>query len=224
MVHVEGEHCPHVVHTCLTWLDDETLPYARCAEYRVPSECRSERTRMSFCIDRTEYTPPEQDRPLNHQSYHLGHKLCGSQGKRLCTEEEWNFACEGEAMQPYPYGFSREPKCNQDREDLFEENPRRQVLRDLRDPPASRAECVSPFGVFDMVGNLDEPVVRSGQGAAYPFRSALKGGWWMPGRNRCRAATTAHDEFYKGIQVGVRCCSDLVEAVHAAPSANGKAG
>ena len=44
-----------------------------------------------------------------------GSKICQAQGKRLCTEREWNFACEGEEMRPYPYGWSREPKCNQDR-------------------------------------------------------------------------------------------------------------
>jgi len=35
----------------------------------------------------------------------------------------------------------------------------------------------------------------------------LKGGWWMPARNRCRPATTAHDDYYKDIQVGTRCCA-----------------
>ncbi len=34
-----------------------------------------------------------------------------------------------------------------------------------------------------------------------PWQSALKGGWWLPGRNRCRPATTAHDEHYRGTRV-----------------------
>jgi len=42
------------------------------------------------------------------------------------------------------------------------------------------------------------------------FRSALKGGWWMPARNRCRPATTAHDNFFKELQIGIRCCSNIV--------------
>jgi hypothetical protein len=39
-------------------------------------------------------------------------------------------------------------------------------------------------------------------------RSTMKGAWWLPGRNTCRAATTGHGETYEGSQVGVRCCKD----------------
>jgi hypothetical protein len=31
-----------------------------------------------------------------------------SLGKRLYREAEWNFACEGEAMLPYPTGLERD--------------------------------------------------------------------------------------------------------------------
>ena len=44
--------------------------------------------------------------------------------------------------------------------------------------------------------------------ASEGFHNALKGGWWMAARNRCRPATTAHDDYYKDIQIGVRCCAD----------------
>ena len=115
-------------------------------------------------------------------------------------------------MQPYPYGFERRPVCNQDRYDLYEHGRQRTTLRDLREPSTARPACVSPFGVFNMAGNLDEPVRRH-DGAA-PFDNALKGGWWMPSQNRCRFATTAHDDFYQGIQVGVRCCSSLAPAAN----------
>jgi formylglycine-generating enzyme len=53
---------------------------------------------------------------------------------------------------------------------------------------------------------MDEPVAREGFEKNQPFRNALKGGWWMPARNRCRPATTAHDDYFKDIQIGVRCC------------------
>jgi formylglycine-generating enzyme required for sulfatase activity len=110
-------------------------------------------------------------------------------------------------MRPYPYGFAREPICNYDRSDLYEMQKGKQVLKDLRAPSGSLDKCVSPFGVFDMAGNVDEPTVRQ-QGASEGFHNALKGGWWMAARNRCRPATTAHDDYYKDIQIGVRCCAD----------------
>jgi formylglycine-generating enzyme required for sulfatase activity len=208
MVLVDGSYCKEPVHECRKWLDDPKLPFARCGEYAEPARCRGERIDLRFCIDKHEHTEPGERLPLNHQSFVLGAKICKDLGKRLCTESEWNFACEGETMQPYPYGWSRRPVCNQDRTDLYQMVGGKQTLRDLRRAPEELPECVSPFGVYDMVGNLDEPVRREDRGAWHPFRNALKGGWWMAGRNRCRPATTAHDEYYKDIQIGIRCCAD----------------
>lgn len=209
MVLVEGEYCTEVRHDCVKWLDDPKLPYARCKEYAQPARCVGQRIAQRFCIDRHEYTAPGDDKPLNWQSFVTGSRLCKSLGKRICTESEWNFACEGEEMRPYPYGWTREPKCNQDREDLYEPNPRRQILKDNRMASEALSECVSPFGVYNMVGNLDEPVLREIARFNPPYRNGLKGGWWMAARNRCRPATTKHDDHYNDIQVGVRCCGDL---------------
>ncbi|HEX3774119.1 MAG TPA: SUMF1/EgtB/PvdO family nonheme iron enzyme [Polyangiaceae bacterium] len=207
MVLVEGEYCTDVLQTCNRWLDDESLPFARCAEYQSPARCVGARVKQRFCIDRYEYTAPGDSLPLNYQSFEKASTVCTDLGKRICTESEWNFACEGEDMRPYPYGFSREAVCNQDRSDLYEPNPHYQVLADRREPATARPECVSPFGVYNMAGNMDEPVRREGSAHVEPYRNALKGGWWMAARNRCRPATTAHDDNYKDIQVGVRCCA-----------------
>lgn len=206
MVLVEGSYCTDVRQDCTRWLDDASLPFARCAEYSHHSRCVGKRVPMRFCIDRREYTPPGEKLPLNQASYDIATKTCQGLGKRICTDNEWNFACEGEDMLPYPYGYERQPVCNQDQTDLFEKNPHMQVLRDLRAPSDAYPACTSPFGVENMTGNMDEPVAREGFENNQPFRNALKGGWWMPARNRCRPATTAHDDYFKDIQIGVRCC------------------
>jgi len=206
MALVDGEYCTDVLQPCARWLDDEKLPFARCSEFHEPSRCIGTRVKLRFCIDRYEYTAPGEDLPLNYQSFQKSNALCVSLGKRLCTESEWTFACEGEEMRPYPYGFTRAPKCNQDRTDLYEVNPHRQILADRRERADARPECVSPFGVYNLAGNMDESVLREGKEHVDPFRNALKGGWWMAARNRCRPATTAHDDYYKDIQVGTRCC------------------
>ena len=207
MVLVEGQYCTATFQSCARWLDDEHLPFARCNEFHNPSRCIGTRVPLRFCIDRYEYTAPGEDLPLNYQSFQKSSAVCASLGKRLCTESEWTFACEGEEMRPYPYGFVRAPKCNQDRSDLYEVNPHRQILADRRERADARPECVSPFGVYNMAGNMDESVLREGKDHIDPFRNALKGGWWMAARNRCRPATTAHDDYYKDIQVGTRCCA-----------------
>jgi hypothetical protein len=207
MVLVEGSYCTQVRQVCKRWLDDPSLQYARCAEYEPEAKCAGKRVPMRYCIDRYEAAASGGDElPANQLSYVKGAKLCKSQGKRLCLESEWNFACEGEEMRPYPYGWSREPKCNQDRADLYTGGGK--DLKDNRQPRDANPECASPFGVMNMVGNVDETVARDGAQHNHPFRNALKGGWWMAGRNRCRPATTAHDDYYEDIQVGVRCCAD----------------
>jgi sulfatase modifying factor 1 len=206
MALVDGSYCTDVRQDCNRWLDDEALPFARCAEYSHRSRCVGKRVSLRFCIDRQEYTPPGQKLPLNQASFEIASKTCKSLGKRICTDNEWTFACEGEDMLPYPYGYERKAVCNQDRMDLFEKNPHMQVLRDLREPADAHPECVSPFGAENMTGNMDEPTAREGFEKNAPFRNALKGGWWMPSRNRCRPATTAHDDNFRDIQIGVRCC------------------
>jgi formylglycine-generating enzyme required for sulfatase activity len=120
-------------------------------------------------------------------------------------ESEWTFACEGEAMQPYPYGWTRAAgQCNADHVDLLAPgHPSR--LKDERDPVGAHPSCKSPFGVLDMAGNVAEWVSVDGR----PEGSAVvqKGNWWQPGKHACRDAQAGHDRFYKGAETGVRCCS-----------------
>lgn len=204
MVLVEGNYCPDVQLNCKRYLDPKGRYHEfRCAEY-APSACRSAARRpMRFCIDRGEYVPPGETLPANHQSFRQAETVCGSLGKRVCQESEWNFACEGEEMRPYPYGFTRDADaCNADRTDIMNASGK---LRDLRAPPGSHPRCASPFGVLDLAGNLEEFVAIDG---TRPVRPAMKGAYWQPSRNFCRAAQTAHDGGYRGTETGFRCCSD----------------
>ncbi len=207
MVLVEGEYCPNVRQHCLSYLDEGGTFMAknRCKQFDEHPECLSkEREHRRFCIDRDEYVPSGAELPIVDQSWTTTRELCESLGKRLCFESEWVFACEGEGMLPYPYGFARNAKlCNHDQQNLSD---RRGKMRDLRVRPDSRPGCTSPFGVRNMVGNVDEWAYRDG--FVKPWRAALKGGWWLAGRNNCRAATTGHDEYYNGPQTGVRCCAN----------------
>ena len=65
-----------------------------------------------------------------------------------------------------------------------------------------------------MSGNVEEWATQDAlaQAVATPGkaldRSTMKGAWWLPGKNTCRAATTGHGETYEGPQMGVRCCKD----------------
>ena len=132
MVLVAGEYCPSVRQTCKRWMDPPG-PYQdyRCAEYAA-SVCLAPRVHERFCIDREEYVKPGDALPLAHQSWTTATAICESRGERLCKESEWQFACEGEEMLPYPYGLSRDSTaCNIDQMNLGKPQA---GLNDLRAP------------------------------------------------------------------------------------------
>jgi formylglycine-generating enzyme required for sulfatase activity len=141
--------------------------------------------------------------------------LCRGRGRRLCTETEWTFACEGEAMLPYPYGFVRDASaCTIDH---FARSPNRALLNNPftsmeevarvyeASASGSRERCASPFGAMDMTGNVDEWVLNE---TRIPFASSLMGGFWGHVRTRCRASTRTHGETFRYYQIGFRCCAD----------------
>lgn len=212
MVHVHGAHCLEVTQRCLEHIEDPRQnPFARCRRFEEPTVCKSERVKMSFCIDKLEMAG-EDGLPLADKSFTDAKQLCEQVGKRLCAEREWLFACEGEEARPYPYGFERTRGiCNLDiTEDLV---TNKGLLTDHRQPVTANPQCISPFGVQNMVGNIDEWVVLEKPHWSTKIRgksmiSGLKGGWWGPLRNRCRPTTVDHDEIYHELQTGVRCCKD----------------
>jgi formylglycine-generating enzyme required for sulfatase activity len=222
MVLVEGDYCPQLGHVCLKRLDG---PVERCAEYAAPPICDGPTQKKRFCIDRFEYPNLEGVRPVVMVNWVEAKGACEAEGKRLCTGSEWTLACEGTERVPYPYGYSRDSTaCNIDRPHpdvdgaaLLE--PRAvasEVARlDQRVSSGQMPRCKSSYGVQDMTGNVDEWVTNEkhfgpppADGSERPFISALKGGYWGPVRNRCRATTTAHDEWFRYYEVGFRCCGE----------------
>ncbi len=202
MVRATGRYCIDLEHTCLTWIDPEKAIVRRCAEYKPGTACRKDAYReMDFCIDREEFTRPDDPLPMSNVSWRDAKLLCELADKRLCTTDEWTFACEGPKHLPYPYGYKRDStRCNIDRQDLLDKGR----LIDHRRPVSEFPQCLSPFGVHNMTGNVGEWTHIPN--APPPFRSGGKGGWWGPLRNRCRALTGGHDEFFRQVQIGFRCC------------------
>jgi sulfatase modifying factor 1 len=209
MVLIEGDYCPRVEQRCLRWMDPPGRYHEyRCAEYAKPARCLSRREHRRFCIDRHERVDEDSGLPLNVQSWTDAKRSCESQGARVCMESEWTFACEGEEMRPYPYGWRRSAdKCNADKVDLLAGGGA--YLRDERDPAGAHPQCASPFGVLDMAGNVAEWVSVDG------FKDGQlvvqKGNWWQPGKHACRDAQGGHDRFYKGTETGFRCCAGAAE-------------
>lgn len=223
MVLVAGDYCPYAGHRCLEWIQQT---HDRCAKYAPPPLCDGKKQKKRFCIDEYEYPNLPEVTPVIMVDYLEAEAACATEGKRLCTSSEWTLACEGQEILPYPYGYERDPKaCNIDRprpspEPDFEafSHPRRiaaEVDRlDLRVPSGSMSGCVSPFGVHDMTGNVDEWVENDRHFEPFPdpedrpYVSGLKGGYWGPIRSRCRPITEQHNQWFRFYQVGFRCCAD----------------
>jgi formylglycine-generating enzyme len=227
MVLVDGIYCPYVGHTCTRFLNEERDV---CERYAPDVLCEGRLAHRRFCVDVYEYPNLAGVVPAVMVDWDDARRACAVEDKRLCTTEEWEFACEGPQMWPYPYGIDRDATaCNIDRNYTLPEmeafsDPWRvsaEVERlDKRVPSGSQPRCVSPFGVRDMTGNVDEWVNNEhGKVDDKPYRSTLKGGYWGPIRARCRPVTSTHNEWFAFYQVGFRCCRDAGDgsAVEAAP-------
>ena len=211
---------------CTDWISKE-FP-ARCRTFdkdKIAHElAKLPAKSVDYCIDRFEYPNILGKNPMIVVTFREAEALCKKSQKRLCTENEWTWACEGEEARPYPYGYTRDTTaCVIDRPwRPFAENglqPRdgqkaREELDRLwqGEPSGSRAGCKSPFGVYDMTGNVDEwtrTVNKTG------YSSILKGGYWGPVRARCRPSTRAHNEDFVAYQQSFRCCADSQSEVPA---------
>ena len=238
MVEVEGDYCPNAEEVCLKWVDragvaskeaipSKKFPTGRCGEFKFPTRCLSTHLEHKrFCIDRFEYPNVEGQVPQSWMNWFDVKSACEAQGKRMCTKSEWTFACEGPEMHPYPYGdgYHRDTSaCNFDNPlphglDVFKatspSTATAQQLQSLLVPSGAQKSCVSPFGVHDQIGTLDEfffnPAGMAGKehSKQAPYVSGLVGGHVFGVRNACRPMTDGHNEWFAWYETGGRCCSE----------------
>lgn len=153
-------------------------------------------TVKSFCMDRFEYPNEEGSAPLTGVSFQQAVDACASEGKRLCTEPEWERACKGSAGSRYPYG------------DRFEAGVCNVGSNDEPGRPAKAGafgRCGVEDGPRDLSGNVwemtaspwpDDPELRVIKGG-----SARLPAWGA----RC-AYRDAIGLAQAGDDVGFRCC------------------
>jgi formylglycine-generating enzyme len=216
---VEGEYCTDVEQVCLRSWFDKSNKKTVCEEFKSPSVCKGEKVKKRYCIDTFEWPNKKGERPEVMNTFHQAQVKCAAAGKRLCTETEWTFACEGPEMKPFPHGFVRDAKkCNGDH-NWDGPNMKLVAKRDPTElarlwkgvPSGSQPECVSDFGVADMPGNADEVSSSETMTSDWKgkFDSVNTGGPWYKGvRNQCRPKIYTHDEGFYYYFLSFRCCAE----------------
>jgi formylglycine-generating enzyme required for sulfatase activity len=144
--------------------------------------------------------PGVDDQPINCVDWQQAHDYCAWAGKRLPTEEEWEYAARGNDGRKFPWGNTL---------------PTSQVCWAKKGPcPVGQfPEGASPFGVQDMAGNLAE-WTASGYSTKYQqprdeTRRVMRGGSWADsGISKKNLQTTTRFKNLPNIAgavVGFRC-------------------
>ena len=169
---------------------------------------------LKYCIDQYEYPNKVGSHPAVLIDWNDADLICKSENKRLCTEDEFTFACEGVDAKPYPYGYKlNNSSCNTNNNyisyrssELLTKKPYLELDNLWQGKTiGSNTECVSDFGVYDLIGNMEEWTTKSRNSQ---YDSVLKSGYWVSPGAKCRNSIRSHGPYHKFYQLGFRCCKD----------------
>lgn len=199
-----------------TWTDKRDGKH--CYAYQPGSNRpRGEKRHLRFCMDVFEAPNVAGQKPLVMQSSADAAAWCKARGKRMCNEIEFESACEGPEMLPWPYGWAVDHEaCNSAKpwrpfhaEVLYKGGEEAQKELDRLwqgELLGSRPRCTTKEGIRDLVGNVEEWVTSRPSRTWVPV--TLIGGFWSKPWTGCRGANDAHEPAFRFYETGFRCCSD----------------
>ncbi len=141
-----------------------------------------------FCIDIFEFPNKPCELPVVWAPPTWDKKICELQGKRLCSDIEWNISCRGDPEggpdRKYAYGDTLDlDVCNTNKERRTTPACRAQDAKTAWETCATETEpsgafpkCRSRFGVFDQHGNVAEVMMRR---EGDKVLTQLKGSAWF---------------------------------------------
>jgi hypothetical protein len=221
---VEGLHSEESAGLCTDVRSDKP----RCWRYHEGLTVLEGQARaVRVCMDQFEAPNKRGHDPYVLYSYKDAKRWCEKRGKRMCHEREWELACEGPDHLPWAYGWAVNVNlCNSHKQwipvqfSLFgkdRELAEKESARLWQGEPSGRFPgCVSPFGVYDMMGNVEEWVSAREERR---FPGALMGGFWSKPWTGCRGTNDAHEPDFAFYETGFRCCKDPSPSAPAASAA-----
>lgn len=111
--------------------NEQYAEFIKAAKYQPPTEWKN-----------NSYPEKQEKFPVVGVNWEDASAFCKNAGKRLPTEEEWEFAARGTNNYLYPWGNDwKQSNANIDTQSFAE---------------VGKYKAVSPFGIYDMVGNAWE--------------------------------------------------------------------
>ncbi len=212
---VTGPHYDEMEHLCVDPHRDTKDTHCFSYHEGISAE-EGAVTDVKVCMDQFEAPNLRGAKPFVMKSFNAAKKWCGERNKRPCSEQEWETACEGPELRPLAYGWRVDTAlCNSNKswrafdvKKLYSEGA--DAAREIEhlwqgSPSGAYAACSSTFGIYDMMGNVEEWVATR-RGRKFP--GALMGGFWAKPWTGCRGTNDAHEPSFTFYETGFRCCAD----------------
>ena len=210
----------HIVSTNPFYMDKYEVTNAQYRECVLDEECElPDPTRL--------YTDSRlSDHPVVYMSWEMASVYCTWRGARLPTEAEWEKAARGDELIAYPWGNDFDGNRLNFCDLNCTENGADRAFNDGFDttaPVGSYPDGVSPYGVFDMAGNVTEWVAdwyasdyyegspnQNPPGPESGTFRVLRGGSWLDNRDAVTTFKRAAINPVTAVKyIGFRCARDV---------------